>query len=334
MASKNNGYTRWTGVSTGIWQRRWVITRTGLGLCLNQKLLRAIIIVMLAATLVGMSLILFVGQLTSPDSRLLTFLGDSFGDQFRQAANGLASWVLLYPEIIVDGLYRAIFLALTNVSLLASYIAISLFIAKLISHDIASQAIVIYNSKALTRFDYLIGKFGIVAMILSAIWLIPIVSLWVVGNLMSPDWSFFVHSFKALTRALFVSGVAITSLSLLALALSALARKTSFAVSLWIMLWIFSSMVGRAAQLVYPLGGYVSPSICVRSLAWASFRVDEVWNSAASALPFFNMLFSQGAAEFPPEFSSGSSSVAQPLMFLGLYAVVSALILKMRIKSE
>lgn len=334
MPSQNNGYTRWSGVSTGIWQRRWVITRTGLDLCLKQKVLRAVIILVFAATLGFTSIILFVGQLSGPDSRLLAYLGDRLGEAFAQTANGLASWVLLYPEIIVDGMYRVIYYFLAQVSLLASFLAIALFIAKLITHDIASQAIVIYNSKALTRFDYLFGKFGIVALILSLIWIVPIVFLWVVGNLMSPDWAFFFHSFKALLRALFVSGSAVVSLSLLALALSALARRTSLAVSLWIMVWIFSGMLATAAQAVYPMGGYVSISYTLRSLAWAGFRLDEVWTNATTMLPFFSLIFPQTPTELPDQFSPGPSSVAQPLLFLGLFVLGSALILKMRIKSE
>lgn len=334
MASLNNGYTRWSGESTGIWQRRWVITQTGLSLCFKQKVLRAIIFLVFSTTLFQLAIILFAGQLTSPDSRLIVFFGNAFGEDALRAANGMASWVLLYPEVVVDGLFRVVFFQLAYTSTFASFFAIALFIAKLITHDIASQAIVIYNSKALTRFDYFLGKLGIVAIILSLIWIVPVLFLWVVGNLVSPDWSFFIHSFKALLRALLVAVVAIVSLSFLSMALSALARKTSFAVSLWIMLWIFSGLIGGAAQLVHPFGGYVSVPYALKSFAWAVYRLDEVWNNAASMLPFFGMFFGNAPSEFPSEWQLGPTSVWQPLFFLGLFVGLSAFILNRRIRSE
>lgn len=338
MPSLDNGYKHWDGETTSVWQRRWAIASTGLKLCLQGKLLRAVLAVTWSSTLAFMGIIFFVGQLTSPDSTLIRFMAETMGNraggEFLKLANGLASWVVLYPEICVDGVYRFIFFAATKVYSVASFIAISLFVAKLLAHDLASQAIVIYQSKALTRYDYLVGKFGIVFIILSMIWLMPIMSLWLFGNLMSPDWSFFIHSFKALTRALSTAGVAIVSFSLIAMAISAFARKTSAAVTLWIVVWVVSDMVGSAAQVVHPIGGYISFSHCLAEFSWTCYRLDTVWANATSMLPFFNTVFQQVPDDMHESLRVGSSGAFLPLGFISAFSLLSCFILKLRITSE
>ncbi len=334
MSKLDGGYRRWTGRPTGIWQRRWVITSVGLKLCLESKLLRGVIGIVWSSTLFFMGVLFFTGQLTSPDSTLISFVGERLGDSFLQLANGLASWVLLYPELCVDGVFRVIYYVACQIYLLGSFMAIALFVAKLIAHDLASQAIVIYNSKALSRFDYFIGKFGIVFLLLGAIWLVPILSLWTFGNMMSPDWTFFVYSFKALLKALSVAAVSMVSLSLAAMAVSALARRTSVAVSLWVLIWILSGLVGMTAKVVYSAGGYISLMACLKDFIWASFRLDLVWENATNMLPFFNLILKDVPRDFPEELSLGPAGVVVPLACLVLYGAVSCLILKLRTKSQ
>ena len=53
------------------------------------------------------------------------------------------------------------------------------------THDLASNAILIYSSKALSRFDYILGKFGIAFTLLSLLCLAPLIAVWFVGNLLS-----------------------------------------------------------------------------------------------------------------------------------------------------
>jgi len=138
----------------------------------------------------------------------------------------------------VDGIYRiAFYLAKYSASPL-SLIIVALFIHRLIALDLASQAIVIYNSKALTRWDYLIGKFLIAICILSLVWIIPIVASWLIGNTLSPDIQFFLYTFPSLAKSLLVGFVAVLTFSLFALAVSSLAKRTGSAVAYWILGWI------------------------------------------------------------------------------------------------
>ena len=60
----------------------------------------------------------------------------------------------------------------------------------LITRDLACNAIVIYSSKAVTRGDYLLGKFATAFGLLALTWLGPVCAAWFVGNLLAPDWTF------------------------------------------------------------------------------------------------------------------------------------------------
>ena len=63
----------------------------------------------------------------------------------------------------------------------------------LITRDLASNAIIIYASKAVSRGDYLLGKFATAFGLLVLTWLGPVCAAWFVGNLLAPDWRFFWH---------------------------------------------------------------------------------------------------------------------------------------------
>jgi len=75
----------------------------------------------------------------------------------------------------------------------AGLIAVALTIPHLITRDLASNAIVVYASKAITRFDYVLARR---ASFWDADphWLGPVLAAWLVGNLMAPNWNFFWHS--------------------------------------------------------------------------------------------------------------------------------------------
>ena len=75
-----------------------------------------------------------------------------------------------------------------------SIFALGMAIPLLITRDLASNAIIIYSSKAVTRGDYLLGKFATAFGLLALTWLGPVCAAWFMGNLLAPDWSFFWHS--------------------------------------------------------------------------------------------------------------------------------------------
>lgn len=334
MSIRAHDYEHWRGVSTSIWRRRWTITNYGLRLCWRSKLLRGIFAVAWVSALTLIAFHFLVGQLLSPDSAFASFVANSFGRKVKAILDGVTAWILLYPEITVDGLFR---ITLFSVSMLYGTLcclAVALFVPKLISQDLSSRAILIYNSKALTRADYLAGKFGIVFVLLGGIMIAPLAFIWFASNVLSPDWSFFWHGLSALLRAMAAGVVTVFSLSAFALAVSSLAKKSGAATALWIVLWLVSGFVAETASHVLSWGRYLSPMTCVREVARGLFDLNGVIGNARASLPFFESLLKALPAKAATAVESVPEGSWIPILFLAGFCGVSILAINKRISSE
>ncbi|MBC2607445.1 ABC transporter permease subunit [Pelagicoccus albus] len=328
-------YRRWEGESVGVWTRRLSIARYGLKLCLGGKVIRIFLILSLAQMLVMSGFFFLFGQLVAPESALLLWLEGMGGKEVTDLFRALTSWALLYPEICVDGVYRVIYYFFSFSCPFLTMVIVALFVHKLISGDLASNAIVIYNSKALTRWDYLIGKFMVVSTILSIIWIFPVVGSWLLSNLLSPDWSFFYHSFPSLVRGLTIGIVAVVSLSCLAMLISSLARKTGAAVTYWILGWISLGMISGAAQFAHPALQYLSPVNALRAVSGGIYRMLDLVVDAQGMLPFFGGLFRKVSdGTDPAELPISNGEIVLPLMALACYCAVSIVIVSRKVRAS
>ncbi|MDQ8200601.1 ABC transporter permease subunit [Pelagicoccus enzymogenes] len=327
-------YRRWEGEGVGVWRRRLSISRYGLRLCLSGKIIKIFLVLAFAQTLLLGGVFFLFGQLVAPESALLGWLESIGGEQMVRVISGLSSWALLYPEICVDGVYRVMFYLLTFSGPFLSMIIVALFVHRLIANDLASNAIVIYNSKALTRWDYLIGKFLIVATILSVVWILPVVVSWLLGNFLSPDWSFFYHSFPSLLRGLVIGGVAVVSLSCLALLVSSLAKKTGAAVAYWILGWFSFGVVASVASFAHPALNYISPTQSIYALSAGVYRMLDLVTDAQDMLPFFGGFFNtMSDGNDPADLPIGNGEILLPLLSLAVYCVISVVVVSRRVKA-
>ena len=327
-------YRRWEGEGVGVWKRRMSIARYGLKLCLSGKIIKIFLVLAAMQALILSGVFFFYGQLVAVDSALLNWLERLGGEQIRTIFNAVSSWALLYPEVCVDGVYRVMFYLLSFSGPFLSMIIVALFVHRLIANDLASNAIVIYNSKALTRWDYLIGKFTIVASLLSVVWIFPVVVSWLLGNVLSPDWSFFYHSFPSLVRGVVLGVVAVVSLSCLALLVSSLAKKTGAAVAFWILGWISLSVISSVAGLAHRSLEYLSPTQAIYGLSSGIFRLLDLMADAQGMLPFFPTFFGKVTNGANPEdIPISNGDVFMPLLVLGMYCFVSIAVVSRRVRA-
>lgn len=325
----NLKYTRWKGQSTGIWRRRLAIVRYGCRLSLKSKILKITAAFCFGVGVALIAAFFLLGQLVSPESSLLNLLSAN-NDKLKDILNGFASWILVYPEICVDGYYRAMFYASIQLHSFFAVIAIATFIPKLCAQDIASNAIVIYNSKALGKGDYILGKLGVVLYILSCIWIVPMVVAWVFGNAMSPDWSYFYHSSLAFARAMTVVGIGVVAMSFLAMAISSLTQKSGISVIIWIFYWVFSNVVASAVSTVYSWGEYISLNRAFDQLALVVFRFDLVLQNAQEMIPFFDYYTKDALKELPSVIVGGDVSLVGPLTSIAIHVALSFVVLSKR----
>jgi hypothetical protein len=160
----------------------------------------------------------------------------------------------------------------------------------LITRDLASNAAIIYSSKAVSRGDYLLGKFSTAFGLLTLTWLGPVCAAWFTGNLMAPDWKFFWHSRAVLGHAVICALSGMTVLSLLALGVSSLAKKEKSTPAVWFMWWIVGGMLAPIAKNTEPALRHLSFNYNLDQIAIALFRPGNDLQTARENIPVFGDL--------------------------------------------
>ncbi len=229
-------YRHWGGQSLGIWFRRWVIAENTLEACWRNKWARYFLLAAWGISLVQVAVLFALGQLLVEDSFIYSLV-EQLQPQIRLFVSGLVQWLVEHPEISVRTTHGLLFYFYASQLRLFSMVLIGLCLPHLISRDLGSRAVIIYSSKAISRFDYFLGKFAAIFSLLSLSWLLPVVTAWTLGNLLAPDWGFFWHSRTALLQSVIYIGGASLLLSILALGISSVTAKERSAMAFWFVFW-------------------------------------------------------------------------------------------------
>jgi len=122
--------------------------------------------------------------------------------------------------------------------------------ATLIARDLKTNAIQLYLSRPLTRLDYVLGKFGIVAGIAALLLPAPGLLLYLMEIGLSTDMNFMTTYVWLPLSILGYSAVVITGAGLLSLAVSAMTRSGRYAGLLFFALLFFSELASDILRLV------------------------------------------------------------------------------------
>ncbi len=253
MAQIDSSYTHRDGETRGIGYRRWVIAQATLTACLKVKGMRWVVwSCWIYAFLQGIFLFGF-GQLMDQDSAVYAFITENLGF-FKVIGPMFQGWAEENPRIAIGMTYNLFFYIFTGAivsSLTLSLVALGIAIPRLITSDLSSRAITIYSSKAVSRFDYCLGKFGGVLLLLTLTWLGPTLVTWMMGNLMAPKISFFWHTAPALLHSVAFVGSGMVILGLMALGVSAMTSSPRTATSIWVgvlLLGVVLSGIGMGSK--------------------------------------------------------------------------------------
>ncbi|MCS1412020.1 MAG: hypothetical protein M2R45_05223 [Verrucomicrobia subdivision 3 bacterium] len=289
MSLHDVNYQHWTGSHHGIWRRRWVIASNGLRSCLGNKLARHLVLVAWIIAFIEIAILFVIGQLLVEDS-LLYKLVNQLGGQQRDFIDGLVSWIIGHPEISVRTTYNILFCFFATNLRLFAMISVALVIPHLITWDLSSRAIIVYSSKAISRFDYFLGKFGTVFGLLSLMWLGPVLTAWFAGNLLASDWTFFWHSRGALLNTLLYVVTAMTILSIVSLGISALSSRPRAATSYWIIFWLVGNAIRTIGEHTKPWLRHFSISYDLDQISLKIFNLDDEIHLAQDNIPLFGAL--------------------------------------------
>ena len=286
-------YKHWEGVHLGVWERRWVIAKNGLTACIQNKWMWNIIVLCWGLALVGTAFLFVVGQLLVPDSVVVKWVS-TFNPSFQNFFNMLISWLNDHPEISVGVTQNVLFYFFCSFLMRVSIFALGLAIPLLITRDLASNAIIIYSSKAVSRFDYLLGKFTVAFGLLTLTWLGPVCATWFVGNLLAPHWQFFWHARGALGNILIYGLTSMAILSILALGVSSTGAKEKATMALWFTWWILGGVIQPIALHTKPWLQHLGLNFNFTEIALFTFRPGEKINTAKESIPILSNLLPTG----------------------------------------
>lgn len=325
MSLHNFSYQHWEGRHCGIWRRRWVIAINGLKSCLANRWARNLVLAAWTVAMAAVGILFLIGQLLVPDSIAYEKLEELLNRQMRDLVQGLKMWLTERPEISVRVAYNMLFYFFASTLYWLAMISTMLAIPHLISRDLSSRAIIMYSSKAISRFDYFLGKFGTIFGLLSLIWLGPVLAAWLVGNLLAQDWSFFWHSRGALFNSLLYVIVSMMAISILSLGISASSSKPRVAMSYWIAFWLVGYVVGVIASITRSL----SISHNLEQIARRIFNLGAEVQLAQENIPFLGDIMQRPLASWLETPEIGGALVALAAM-LALAVVIMA----QRVKPE
>ncbi len=237
MAQIEQQYKRWDGSHEGIWRRRWVIAGGMLQGCLKEKWLQRLVAGCWIAALGQVILLFFYSQLVDSTSAMADWLGAD-DEGFAMLIFSLEMLIKQNPELAVTVPWKIVFGFYSLMLFWPTMLVLTVAVPRIISADLSSNAIVLYASKAVSRWDYLLGKLGAVAGLIMLTWVGPVLFAWLGGNLLAPEWDYFWKTHEALFSSLTFGLVGLGFLAVLTLGVSALSPNAKVVTSAWLALWL------------------------------------------------------------------------------------------------
>ncbi len=240
MAVHNLGYRAWSGKLEPEWSRLWVICSSGIRRAWQSRWLRRMMFfAWLPAAYFGFGFFIWEQSLLYPEFRdgLRPFLAGVQGDgPLQQIVQGIRiadperarhtmwGWMLLsffrYPQGVL------------------MILVVGLIAPPLISQDVRSRAFLLYFSRPLSRWEYILGKTGTVWFYLALISTLPALSLYVLGVLLSPQLEVVRATWDLPLRIVAASAVLMVPTASLALCLSSMTQESRYAGFAWFAIWV------------------------------------------------------------------------------------------------
>lgn len=237
MTQIEQQYHQWDGNHEGIWRRRWVIAEGMLQGCMKVKWLQRLVAGCWIAALGQVILLFFYSQLVDSTSAVADWLGAD-DEGFATLVFSLEMLIKQNPELAISVPWNLVFGFYTLLLFWPTMLVLTVAVPKIISADLSSNAIVLYTSKAVSRWDYLLGKLGAVMGLIVLTWVGPILFAWLGGNLLAPSWKFFWLTREALFNSITFGLVGMGFLSLLILGISSVSANGKVVTFAWLSLWL------------------------------------------------------------------------------------------------
>lgn len=239
MPILDQGYQHWHGKLAGHAGRWLTITRQGVRVQLKNRWVWFVILSAWAPALILSGFLILWGLFEQKSSLLtpINFLFHNLPQELQAGPRGFRTefWTIALGRFFDVELFFAMLLVL-------------LVGPELISQDLRFNAIPLYLSRPVRRFDYFAGKLGVIACYLAAVTLVPILLAFALGYGFSLDPTIIRDTWRILVASLAYGAILVISAGMLMLALSSLSRNSRYVGAMWVGIWVVSNVASGVLE--------------------------------------------------------------------------------------
>ena len=229
----DQGYQHWDGRLAGHAWRWLAVTTQGVRQQARRRRTKWLVAAAFVPALMLAAVLVFWGLLEQQSGLLQPFMAflDDLPEEIRSGpkAYRAAVWTMAFNTFLGIETFFAMLLVL----------AVG---PDLVSQDLRFNAMPLYFSRPLRRFDYFLGKLGVIAAFLAAVAVAPAVAAWLLGVAFSFEFAVVRDTWRLLVGALAYGAVVVVSAGTLMLAISSLSRNSRLVGATWVGVWVVGNV--------------------------------------------------------------------------------------------
>lgn len=234
------GYKHWEGELSGHTWRWYTIARQGVRVALQGWGLRILTLMAMTPAVALVGVFVLWGFLEQKAEWLMPLVRGLLPSEVIQDPAGfrVIVWTLAFHFFF-------------KVELLIAMILVLIVGPSLISQDLRFNAIPLYFSRPLYRWDYFLGKLGVIGFFLALVAIIPALLGYVLGVLFSFKLDVIRDTWHLVPGCLAYGLLIVLSAGTLMLALSSLSRSSRYVAAFWIGIWFLSNSVSGVMSTIH-----------------------------------------------------------------------------------
>jgi ABC-2 type transport system permease protein len=234
------GYKHWDGELSGHTWRWWTIARQGVRVALQGWGLRILTLMAMTPAVALVGVFVLWGFLEQQAEWIMPIARSIFPPEVASDPAGfrVIVWTLAFHFFFKLELFIAMLLVL-------------IVGPGLISQDLRFNAIPLYFSRPLYRWDYFLGKLGVIAFFLALVAVVPALLGYLLGILFSFKLDVIRDTWHLVPGCLGYGLLIVLSAGTLMLALSSLSRSSRYVAAFWIGIWFLSSTVAGVMSTIH-----------------------------------------------------------------------------------
>lgn len=251
------GYRNWDGPRSPSWTRCLVVASTGISLVWQGTWTKRLIILLVFPSIVAGVLVGAFEQTIADQStrRSIRFLERSPQAQEAMLNAGLDfETIKRDPEQARHFAWSYLLFSLFRYPQAFGMILLLGIVApRLISYDLRTRAYLLYLSRPLTAWEYVVGKAGVLYFLIALLAAVPALGIYAFGLILSKNTGAFMQTWDIPLRIIVATILLVLPTSAIALALSSMTRESRYASFAWFSLWLVGQVTYfalRTAQTI------------------------------------------------------------------------------------